>query len=131
MSKKYNNIPSELAQYIKHLEEKNQTLEKENQTLAAENNALKQTVTNLNDMLFNSRKKLFGKSSEALKNIPDDQLSLFNEAEKEYNAKAPEPTEGTLVKAHTRKPKRTKEEIYANVPHKEVICSLDEDKQFL
>ena len=114
MSEIYKNIPPELAQYIKHLEE--------------ENKSLRQTVTNLNEMLFNSRKKLFGRSSEALKNIDENQLSLFNEAEAEYNAKAPEATEETLVKAHSRKPKRTKDEIYANVPHKEVVCTLDDDK---
>lgn len=55
MSEIYNNIPPELTQYIRHLEE--------------ENKSLKQTISNLDEMLFNSRKKLFGRSSEALKNI--------------------------------------------------------------
>lgn len=52
MSEIYNNIPPELTQYIRHLEE--------------ENKSLKQTISNLDEMLFNSRKKLFGRSSEAL-----------------------------------------------------------------
>lgn len=119
----YNNIPPELAQYIKRLEE-------ENQSIKEENKSLKQAVTNLNEMLFNSRKKLFGKPSEALKNIFDNQLSFFNEAETEYDAKAPEPTEDTIVKAHTRKPKRTKDEIFENVPHQEVVCTLEGDRVF-
>ena len=116
MSEIYNNIPPELAQYIKHLEE--------------ENKSLKQTISNLNEMLFNSRKKLFGRSSEALKNIDENQLSLFDEAETEYDSKASEPTEETLVKVYSHKPKRTKDEIYADVLHKEVLCTLDEDKMF-
>lgn len=128
VSEIHKNIPPELAQYIKHLEEENQLVKEENKSIKEENKSLKQQITNLNEMLFNSRKKLFGKSSEALKNIDENQLSLFNEAEAEYNAKAPEPIEKTLVKAYSRKPKRTKDEIYANVPHKEIVCTLADDK---
>ena len=64
-----------------------------------------------------------------MKNIASNQLFLLNEAETEYNAKASEPTEETLVKSYSCKPKRTKNEIYANVPHKEVVCTLDNNKK--
>lgn len=36
----------------------------------------------------------------------------------------------TIVAAHTRKPKRTKEELAQTVPVVEVVCDLDEDKRF-
>lgn len=62
MSEIHKDILPEPAQYIKHLEE-------ENQSVKEENKSLKQQITNLNEMLFNSRKKLFGKSIEVLKNI--------------------------------------------------------------
>jgi len=73
----------------------------------------------------------FGQQSEKSRFVMDDaeQLSFFNEAEKESNAKAPEPTEEILVEAHTRKPKRTKEELAENLPVKEVICELPEKER--
>ena len=41
-----------------------------------------------------------------------NQVGIFNEAEAEQDPKAPEPTEETiLVPAHTRKPKRTMDEL--------------------
>ncbi len=48
MSEIYNNIPPELTQYIKHLEEENKTLKQ----LEEEVKTLKQTISNLNEMLF-------------------------------------------------------------------------------
>ena len=57
---------------------------------------------NLREMLIKSRKMMFGKSSEQIKNIPGcEQLSFFNEAEQEYNSGAPEPKEDTVVQSYT------------------------------
>ena len=54
----------------------------------------------------------FGQSSEnASYVLAENQISLFNEAEKEQDHKAEEPTEETFtVKAHARKKKRTLDE---------------------
>ena len=62
-------------------------------------------LSNLNEILVKGRKAMFGKSSEQLSNIDgSEQLSLFNEAEQEYSAKAEEPTVETVnVKSHPRK----------------------------
>lgn len=57
------------------------------------------------------------------------QVSLFNEAEVEANNKAEEPAVQTIVSAHARKPKKTKEELAQTIPVVEVICDLDEDKR--
>ena len=119
-----NLLSSELAAYIRTLEEKNKTLEQK---------IVKQQVQmqNLYEMLVNTRKHTFGQSSEQSKYLSDaDQMNFFNEAEKEFNSGAAEPTEQTIrVAEHTRKDKRTKEELTESLPHYEIDCTLEgEDK---
>ena len=115
-----NSISPELVAYIRTLEEKNKTLEQK---------IVKQQVQmqNLYEMLVNARKHTFGQSSEQSKYLSDsDQLNFFNEAEKEFNSGAAEPTEQTIrVAAHTRKEKRTKEELTESLPHYEIDCTLE------
>lgn len=56
-------------------------------------------------------------------------MSLFNEAESCQDHKAEEPTEETFtVKAHTRKKKRTVEEMAKNLPVEEVLLKLPESQ---
>ena len=139
-----NTLPLQVIAYIKALEEKSAKLENENAKLENENTKLedrnaklnatvqKQDVIihNMNEMLVKGRKMMFGKSSEQLKYIDgSEQLNLFNEAEQEYNGGITEPTEETIVKEHTRKAKRTKEELTANLEHREVIIELEEEKK--
>ena len=58
-----------------------------------------------------------------------NQVGIFNEAEAEQDPKAPEPTEETiLVSAHTRKPKRTMDELAAGLPVKEILITLPEEE---
>lgn len=45
-----------------------------------------------------------------------EQLSFFIEAEAMADSKAPEPTEETIVKAHTRNKKRTQKERFGDLP---------------
>ena len=111
---------TELIAYIRALEEKNKTLEQK---------IVKQQIQmqNLYEMLVNGRKHTFGQSSEQSKYLSDaDQLNFFNEAEKEFNSGAAEPTEQTIrVAEHTRKEKRTKEELTESLPHYEIDCTLE------
>jgi len=89
-------------------------------------------INQLTELLIKSQKALYGQSSEKRRYVlgeDNDQISLFNEAEVEANNKAEEPTVQTIVAAHTRKPKRTKEELAQTVPVVEVVCDLDEDKR--
>lgn len=110
---------------------------------------LKDTISQLNDTIVSLRKviedgqkreaklqeqvdyltkKLFGKSSEKHMTQIEGQMSLFNEAEAEYDENAPEPEILTEVKAHSRKKKATNDEKYGSLPVKEVILELpDED----
>ena len=106
-------LTPELAAYIRALEEK----------IAAQQIQL----NNLYEMLVKARRQTFGQSSEQSKYLGGvEQLSFFNEAEKEFNSGAPEPTEQTIqVAGHTRKEKRTKEELTESLPHYEVNCTLE------
>jgi len=84
-------------------------------------------IKNMNEMLVKGRRMMFGQKSEQLKYMDgSEQLNFFNEAEKEYDAGAAEPKEETIVAAHSRKPRRTKEELAENLPHREVLIELDE-----
>lgn len=56
------------------------------------------------------------------------QLRLFDEAETEQAHKAPEPTEETItVAAHKRKPKRTMDELTAELPVEEILIELPKE----
>ena len=78
MSKNTKNMSLEEAlAYIKSLESKVSELEQKN--------------ANLTELIIRNQKKMFGKSSEQIQYMDGaEQLSLFNEAEQEYSASAPE-----------------------------------------
>ena len=87
-------------------------LQSKNDELQSRNDSLELLVHNMNEMLTKGRKMMFGRSSEQLRYVEGcEQLSFFNEAETEADTAAPEPKEDILVPAHTRKAKRTKEEL--------------------
>lgn len=103
------------------------TLEK-----AVENHQIR--IEQLTELLSKSQKALYGQSSEKRRYVfgeDDNQTSLFNEAEVEANSKAEEPTVQTIVAAHTRKPKRTKEELAETVPVVEVVLRPDRGQAHL
>ena len=117
------NLMSDMQEEITNLQTENTKLQEEIKKLDLAN-------SNLYEMLVKSNKMMFGHSRETLSSIlGSEQLSFFNEAEQESNSKAEEPTEETLVKSHTRKPKRTKKELTENLPHKEVVIDLEEDEK--
>jgi transposase len=92
----------------------------------------KMRINNLMDILAKSQKAMFGRSSEKSKYVlgeDSNQISLFNEAELETNSNSEEPTAETIVKAYSRKPKRTKEELAETLPVVEIICDLPETLQ--
>ena len=106
--------------------------------LQAENTALKKEVAELhrklermNELLLNAQRARFGQSSEKRSYVlPDsEQMRIFNEVEAVQDPKAPEPTEETVVKAHTRKPKRTVDELTEGLPDEKIILDLTEEEQ--
>jgi transposase len=117
-------LTPEQIEYITKLEKREAEL---TQTIEAQ----KMHINNLMDILAKSQKAMFGRSSEKSRYVlgeDSNQLSLFNEAEQETNSTAEEPTVETIVKAHARKQKRTKEELAETLPVIEVVCDLPEEE---
>ena len=100
------------------------------QDLTAENERLRLKLEHMNELLLNAQRARFGQSSEKKSYVMPggQQLGLFDEAETEQDHKAPEPTEETiLVAAHTRKSKRTVDELTAGLPVEEVLIELPQE----
>ena len=89
---------------------------------------LQNQIKNLTEMLSLLRKEKFASSSEKTsKKQFEGQLSLFNEAELEADARVSEPIE-TAVKGYRRKNCKTKrDELLKDLPVREVLCSLVEE----
>ena len=90
------------------LESTIQSQQSQIQAQQAEIEELKRKLEHMNEVFANAQRARFGQSSEKASYVmAEDQLSLFNEAEKCQDHKAEEPTEETFsVKAHTRKKRR-------------------------
>lgn len=80
---------------------------------------LNATVANLNETLEEFRRKFFGTSRERTAG-----------REPEEEAGQEERTEKATVRSHTRrKPKAKREELYKNLPVREVRCAIPEDQR--
>ena len=106
-------------------------LQAENAALKKENEDLRRKLERMNELLLNAQRARFGRSSEKQKYVLEDgeQQRLFNEAEAVQDPKAPEPTEEAMVKAYTRKPKRTVDELTEGLPVEKIILDLTEEEQ--
>ncbi len=79
----------------------------------------------MNEVFADAQRARFGQSSEKASYVLNDQMNLFNEAESCQDHKAEEPTEETLtVKAHTRKKKKTIDEMANGLTAEEVLLRL-------
>ena len=92
--------------------------------------ALKKKLDRMNEILLNAQRARFGQSSEKKSYVLGKyQICLFNEVEAAQDHKAEEPTEDTfVVKAHTRKKKKTIDEATKNLPVEEVLLKLPESQ---
>ena len=88
------------------------------------------------EIILNQNRARFGQSSEKRTYLLcDGQLSLFEQAGDGVTEKIPEEASSAEkqeipVSAHTRKPKRTMEELCANIPEETVIVDLPEEQKF-
>ena len=108
--------------------------------LRKENQELREKVASFESKLEEAlawnaqlRQAMYGRKSEKLRVLQTDEkeISLFDEAEKEAKAGEPEPdVSGTVVKAHTRKPKRNRDELLKALPREEEILDLPEAERF-
>lgn len=124
-------VSPKIISYITRLEtqltEQSTQLQVQSQTVESQ----KVRINQLMNRLANFQKALYGQSSEKSKYVLGEdtqQLSLFNEAEAEANRNAPEPDK-VAVAGHTRKAKRTKEELAADLPVVEILCDLEEEQR--
>lgn len=91
-------------------------------------------IAHLNEQISSLRKMIFGSRSEKTIYIDPAQKSLFEKAESNNTADTTQDShqEQSRVKvpAHERKPKRSMDVIYADLPHVEKIIDLPEEKKF-
>ena len=104
-----------MAKEVKTKEE----LVRENADLKEENEELKRQLAVL-------KRAAFGQKSEK-RSVADnpEQQSLFNEAEKEQSVSEREEEKSIVVNGHSRKKKRTRDEIFKDLPIEEVIHKAD------
>ena len=109
------------------LQEENDALKTRVRDLEYENKELKALRTYYEDLFKLSQKKRFGTSSEQGKyNGVEEQLSLFNDVEAEYNACKPE--QEITVASHTRK-KAARGENYEALEEEVIEYTLPEEEQ--
>lgn len=126
----FTGLSPEVTAYISKLEtqlqEQTTQLQERSKTVETQ----KVRIDQLMGMLSKLQKSMYGQSSEKRKYVlgaDNNQLSLFNEAEVEARRQATEPTKVSIC-GHTRKAKRTKEELAADIPVVEILCELDTEK---
>ena len=107
-------------------------LEAEAERKQAEYEKLQKENLRLNENFEKLRHMLFGQSSEKRRFIEDaDQLSfmarIINEAEVFAKDAGKEELQEIQMPGHTRKPKRTREELLASLPAVEVLLDTEEE----
>jgi uncharacterized coiled-coil protein SlyX len=122
---------SRLTEYKDTIRQLNTVISSQNALIASlqktidSNNEQMETLQEKIDYLT---KKLFGTSSEKTKNL-EGQLSLFDEAEQEARPQEEPAADAVTVKEHTRKAKRTSEELFKGIPTEDVVIPLSEDQK--
>lgn len=103
-------------------------LAKKNQQQAEQIQQQAERISELEQMLLNAQRARFGQKSEKSKYVLDagsEQLSMFEKdeqpkAEAVNQDESPEDTGEIEVAGHTRKRRRTHEELFGNLPVEEV-----------
>ena len=105
-------------------------------TLQATVDQLNAIIEEKDQIILNHNRARFGQSSEKRTYLlADGQLSMFEQAGDGNTEKAPEEVpriekQSVSVAAHTRKPKRTLEELAANLPEEPVILDLPDAEKY-
>ena len=95
--------------------------------LLRENADLKEEIEELKREIAILRKAVFGpKSEKRASEVTTYQYSLFDEAEKEQSVSEREEEKSIVVNGHSRKQKRTREEIFKELPVEEVVHKAEE-----
>ena len=122
-------LEAQISALKKQLKNIAQESKKKEEKLTSEINILKEENNNLMNLLKLSKKKMFGASAEKVAQAYG-QISLFNEAEQERTVLTPEPKiEEVIIPKHTRKKKRSYDEIYKYLPVEEVVYDIPEESK--
>ena len=113
-----------------------EALKQQISTLQATVDRLNAIIEEKNQIILNQNRARFGQSSEKRTYLlADGQLSMFEQAGDGITEKAREEVpriekQSVSVAAHTRKPKRTLEELAANLPEEPVILDLPDAEKY-
>ena len=125
-----------LVQILEELRQQNAMLQSAMNTLREQSRQKDEEIERLRQIILNLQHAQFGQRSEKRTYVLDDgnqQLSLFDTPEKSEEKSNPEPSQNPekeiCVSGHSRKKKRTLEELCATLPVEERIVDLpDEEK---
>ena len=125
-----------LVQILEELRQQNAMLQSTMNTLREQSRQKDEEIERLRQIILNLQRAQFGQRSEKRTYVLDDgnqQLSLFDTPEKSEEKSNPEPSQNPekeiRVSGHSRKKKRTLEELCATLPVEERIVDLpDEEK---
>ena len=123
-------------QILAEIRQQNAMLQRTIDTLKEQSRQKDAEIERLRQIILNLQRAQFGQRSEKRTYVLDDgnrQLSMFDMQEKTEDAPAPEPSPNPEkeihVSGHSRKKKRTLEELCASLPVEERIMDLPDDEK--
>ena len=125
-----------LVQILEELRQQNAMLQSAMNTLREQSRQKDEEIERLRQIILNLQRAQFGQRSEKRTYVLDDgnqQLSLFDTPEKSEEKPNPEPSQNPekeiCVSGHSRKKKRTLEELCATLPVEERIVDLPDNEK--
>ena len=125
-----------LVQILEELRQQNAMLQSAMNTLREQSRQKDEEIERLRQIILNLQRAQFGQRSEKQRYVLDDgtqQLSLFDMQTETEETPAPEPSPHSEkeihVSGHSRKKKRTLEELCATLPVEERIVDLPDDEK--
>lgn len=125
-----------LMQILEELRQQNAMLQSTMDTLRKQSRQKDEEIERLQQIILNLQRAQFGQRSEKQRYVLDDgtqQLSLFDMQTETEETPAPEPSPHSEkeihVSGHSRKKKRTLEELCATLPVEERIVDLPDDEK--
>lgn len=125
-----------LVQVLEELRQQNVMLQSTMDTLRKQSRQKDEEIERLQQIILNLQRAQFGQRSEKQRYVLDDgtqQLSLFDMQTETEETPAPEPSPHSEkeihVSGHSRKKKRTLEELCATLPVEERIVDLPDDEK--
>ena len=122
-----------LVQILEELRQQNAMLQSAMNTLREQSRQKDEEIERLRQIILNLQRAQFGQRSEKRTYVLDDgnqQLSLFDTPEKSATpGSSQNPEKGIRVSGHSRKKKRTLEELCATLPVEERIVDLPDNEK--